>query len=89
MISSFWLDIFFPYYLGRQIDGVWHTGVGVYGKEYLFGSSGVSYTAPEEIYRQGLAPKPKVYVYKLENIWIDFDYSNHLLDVILVRRKKL
>ncbi|CAF3446102.1 unnamed protein product [Rotaria socialis] len=45
--------------LGKQIDGVWHTGVGVYGREYLFGSSGVSYTAPEEIHRQGLAPKPK------------------------------
>ncbi|CAF3873748.1 unnamed protein product [Adineta steineri] len=46
--------------LGKQIDGVWHTGVGVYGREYLFGSSGVSYTSPEEIHRQGLAPKPKV-----------------------------
>ena len=46
--------------LGRQIDGVWHTGVGVYGKEYLFGSSGVSYTAPEEIVRLGLAPKANV-----------------------------
>ncbi|CAF0900803.1 unnamed protein product [Rotaria sordida] len=45
--------------LGKQIDGVWHTGVGVYGKEYLYGSSGISYTTPEEIHRQGLAPKPK------------------------------
>jgi hypothetical protein len=48
--------------LGRQIDGVWHTGVGVYGREYLYGASGVSYTAPEEIFRQGLAPKPRAYV---------------------------
>jgi desumoylating isopeptidase 1 len=47
---------------GRPIDGVWHTGVAVYGREYLFGSSGVSYTSPEEIHRQGLAPKPKAYV---------------------------
>ncbi|CAF1009481.1 unnamed protein product [Adineta ricciae] len=46
--------------LGKQIDGVWHTGVGVLGREYLFGSSGVSYTTPEEIFRQGLAPKPNV-----------------------------
>lgn len=46
--------------LGRPINGVWHTGVGVYGREYLFGSSGVSYTPPEEVYRQGLTPKPKV-----------------------------
>ena len=51
---------------GRPIDGVWHTGVGVYGREYLFGSSGVSYTAPEEIFRQGLAPKPRVSVEKME-----------------------
>lgn len=46
--------------LGKHIDGVWHTGVGVYGREYLFGSSGISYTAPEEISRLGLAPKPDV-----------------------------
>ncbi len=48
--------------LGKQIDGVWHTGVVVYGREYLFGGSGVSYTPPEEVYRLGLASKPKVYV---------------------------
>ncbi|CAF1064755.1 unnamed protein product [Rotaria sp. Silwood1] len=46
--------------LGKKIDGVWHTGVGVHGREYLYGSSGISYTPPEEIFRQGLAPKPKV-----------------------------
>ncbi|CAF5145851.1 unnamed protein product, partial [Rotaria sp. Silwood1] len=46
--------------LGKKIEGVWHTGVGVHGREYLYGSSGISYTPPEEIFRQGLAPKPKV-----------------------------
>lgn len=30
---------------GRHIEGVWHTGVVVYGKEYYFGG-GVSYDAP-------------------------------------------
>ncbi|XP_041363483.1 uncharacterized protein LOC121379087 isoform X1 [Gigantopelta aegis] len=29
-----------PSILGRQIDGVWHTGVVVYGKEYYFGGLG-------------------------------------------------
>ncbi|CAF0844096.1 unnamed protein product [Didymodactylos carnosus] len=46
--------------LGKQIDGVWHTGVGVYGKEYLFGSSGISFTGPEELFQLGYVPKPKV-----------------------------
>ncbi len=31
--------------VGRQIDGIWHTGIVVYGKEYYFGG-GVSYDAP-------------------------------------------
>lgn len=26
-----------PAFLGRQIDGIWHTGVRVYGREYYFG----------------------------------------------------
>jgi hypothetical protein len=73
--------------LGKHIEGVWHTGVGVYGREYLFGGSGISYTAPEEVYRMGLAAKPKVYVTKSKYIPIDFLVFN--LDVILVKRKNL
>jgi hypothetical protein len=26
-----------PMFLGKQIDGIWHTGVVAYGKEYYFG----------------------------------------------------
>jgi hypothetical protein len=26
-----------PALLGKQIDGIWHTGVQVYGTEYYFG----------------------------------------------------
>ncbi|KAK7113806.1 desumoylating isopeptidase 1-like [Littorina saxatilis] len=26
-------------FLGRQIDGIWHTGIVVYGEEYFFGGS--------------------------------------------------
>uniref|UniRef100_A0A915EFR4 PPPDE domain-containing protein n=1 Tax=Ditylenchus dipsaci TaxID=166011 RepID=A0A915EFR4_9BILA len=29
--------------LGRQIEGIWHTGVTAYGKEYFYGSHGISY----------------------------------------------
>jgi hypothetical protein len=26
-----------PMFLGKQIDGIWHTGIVVYGKEFYFG----------------------------------------------------
>jgi len=35
-----------PSLLGKQIDGVWHTGIVVYGKEYFFGSMGIEFCAP-------------------------------------------
>lgn len=31
--------------LGKVIEGVWHTGIVVYGKEYYFGG-GISYDPP-------------------------------------------
>lgn len=31
--------------VGKQIDGIWHTGIVVYGKEYYFGG-GISYDPP-------------------------------------------
>ena len=31
---------------GKQIDGVWHTGVVVYGREYFFGGGGIEYCEP-------------------------------------------
>lgn len=32
--------------LGRQVDGVWHTAMVVYGREYFFGSGGVQSCRP-------------------------------------------
>ena len=32
-------------FTGRQIDGIWHTGIVVYEKEYYYGG-GVSYDHP-------------------------------------------
>ena len=31
---------------GRPLDGVWHTAIVVYGKEYFFGGSGVQWCSP-------------------------------------------
>jgi hypothetical protein len=33
-------------FAGRQIDGVWHTAVVVFGREYFFGSQGITSCAP-------------------------------------------
>lgn len=32
--------------LGQRIDGIWHTGVVVFGKEWFFGSSGIQSCMP-------------------------------------------
>ncbi|PFH34147.1 UBA/TS-N domain-containing protein [Besnoitia besnoiti] len=39
-----------PMLLGRQIDGIWHTGVVVYGIEYFYGG-GVCCLPPEQVER--------------------------------------
>lgn len=36
--------------LGKQLDGVWHTGVVVYGKEWFFGGMGVENCPPVREY---------------------------------------
>ncbi|CAG0917057.1 unnamed protein product [Notodromas monacha] len=32
--------------IGKQVDGIWHTGVVVYGREYFFGAHGISTCDP-------------------------------------------
>ncbi|XP_077272873.1 uncharacterized protein LOC143903278 isoform X1 [Temnothorax americanus] len=35
-----------PFLIGRQLDGVWHTGIVVYGREYFFGPAGIQSVRP-------------------------------------------
>ncbi|KAG5683853.1 hypothetical protein PVAND_013115 [Polypedilum vanderplanki] len=35
-----------PLLLGRQINGIWHTAVVVFGREYFFGSQGITSCSP-------------------------------------------
>ena len=43
-------------FLGKQIDGIWHTGVRVYGKEYFFGG-GIQALPPQQVVaRYGMMP---------------------------------
>jgi desumoylating isopeptidase 1 len=32
--------------LGRKIEGIWHTGIVVYGVEWYFGNLGITNTPP-------------------------------------------
>ncbi|GMF65072.1 unnamed protein product [Phytophthora lilii] len=46
-----------PAILGKTIDGVWHTGVLVFGREYFFGGGGIQAMAPElVVQRYGMQP---------------------------------
>lgn len=35
--------------VGRQLDGIWHTSVVVYGKEFFFGSTGIQSCTPVSV----------------------------------------
>lgn len=35
--------------LGRHIDGIWHTAVVVYGREYFFGGQGIQSCPPVSV----------------------------------------
>ncbi|XP_055328540.1 uncharacterized protein LOC129581465 [Paramacrobiotus metropolitanus] len=38
--------MFSQMYLGKHLEGVWHTGIVVYGKEYFYGSMGIESCPP-------------------------------------------
>ncbi|CAH1397520.1 unnamed protein product [Nezara viridula] len=35
-----------PVLIGKQVEGIWHTGVVTFGKEYYFGSGGINVIVP-------------------------------------------
>ncbi|KPJ03664.1 PPPDE peptidase domain-containing protein 2 [Papilio xuthus] len=45
-----------PSILGRQVAGVWHTAVVVFGREYFYGSGGITQCAPVSRLQRSLAP---------------------------------
>ena len=36
-------------FLGKHFDGVWHTGIVTYGKEWYFGNAGIDCCPPVNI----------------------------------------
>jgi thiol-disulfide isomerase/thioredoxin len=74
---------------GRQINGIWHTSIVVYGKEYCFGQGiqvfnpqQTPYGVPVERISMGTTQIPKLvfleYIETLKTIWTADKY--HLLD---------
>lgn len=43
------LMVFLVCVTGRQIDGIWHTAVVVFGREYFFGTQGITSCSPVSI----------------------------------------
>lgn len=37
-------------FVGRQLDGIWHTGIVAYGREYFFGPAGIQSVRPVSIH---------------------------------------
>eukprot|EP00731_Ephydatia_muelleri_P030207 Em0021g730a len=66
-----------PLFLGKQIEGVWHTGVVVYGTEYFFGGLGIEYTSPGTLPMLG-SPDKKVDLGSTsipEDVFMDYLYD--------------
>jgi len=38
---------FSPMFLGKTIDGIWHTGIVAFGDEWYFGNDGINYCQPK------------------------------------------
>lgn len=36
----------FFYVAGKRIDGIWHTSIVLFGKEYFYGQSGITWCDP-------------------------------------------
>jgi len=44
--KTYFFNVFHLFFQGKQIDGIWHTGVVVYGREYFFGGQGITSCLP-------------------------------------------
>lgn len=40
------------FFTGKRIDGIWHTSIVVYEREYFFGSGGVESCTPVSIKKE-------------------------------------
>ena len=54
-LSQGWAKNMSPIVLGKKIDGIWHTGILAFGKEYFYGG-GIQYDYTENV--QDLVGKP-------------------------------
>ncbi|XP_014272378.1 uncharacterized protein [Halyomorpha halys] len=43
-----------PVLIGKQVEGIWHTGVVTFGKEYYFGSGGINVIVPGTLLHEPL-----------------------------------
>nr|BAN20730.1 conserved hypothetical protein [Riptortus pedestris] len=43
-----------PALIGKQVEGIWHTGVVAYGREYYFGSGGINIAIPGTVLHEPL-----------------------------------
>lgn len=69
-------------FLGKQIDGIWHTGVVVYGKEWFYGG-GIQSMNPEQVVtRYGMPPQE---VIELGVTGVDLDVFCNFLSHIAPR----
>lgn len=45
-LSSGLASMMSPALLGRHIEGIWHTSIVIYGREYFYGSHGIQSVPP-------------------------------------------
>uniref|UniRef100_M4BGK1 PPPDE domain-containing protein n=1 Tax=Hyaloperonospora arabidopsidis (strain Emoy2) TaxID=559515 RepID=M4BGK1_HYAAE len=64
-----------PALLGKTIDGVWHTGVLVFNKEYFFGGGGIQAMAPELVaQRYGMQPVRTIVLGQTGRTQLEFEH---------------
>lgn len=49
-LSSGIASMMSPMLLGRHIEGIWHTSIVIFGREYFYGSHGIQSVPPVSIF---------------------------------------